>query len=119
MPTRGESRSEPISKTEGEKLWINKVDSIPSVFGRLFYVAGLRNREGWYREPGLESRVSVTVGDQIIRESHMVLFREWLSMGIQEKTEDLKPYAGSLMGLTSQTGAGWGKAWVGLICFGI
>ncbi len=114
MPAPGESRLEPRSKTDGEKLWNTKVDSIPSVFGRLFYVAGLRNREGQYGEPGLESRVSLAVADQIIRESHMFWFRAWLSMGIQEKAEDLKPYAGSLIGLTTRPGAGWGKAWVDL-----
>ncbi len=103
-----------LSKSDGEIVWRSKLEAIPSVFARLFYVAGLRNREGAYREAGLESKVPIGIADDIIRDSHLICFRGWLSMGLQHKTEDLRPYLASLLSPRAKSGQGWEKAWADL-----
>ena len=102
-----------LSRADGEILWRDKLEAIPSVFARLFYVAGLRNDEGLYREAGLESKVPTGMADEIIRDSHLLCFRGWLSMGLKGKTEDLRPYLASLSP-RAKAGQGWEKAWAAL-----
>lgn len=74
-------------------LWRHTLDQIPSVFGRLFYLASLRNsNSGQYEHFGLAQRFGAESADQVLRESHVRIFNQWLSYGLQEQKLDLEEY---------------------------
>ncbi|GAC1440613.1 MAG: hypothetical protein NVSMB58_37730 [Terriglobales bacterium] len=92
-----------ISRTEVERMWTDRLDTIPSVFARLFYLSSLRQKNGMYAECAMSSLASGEIADEIIRRSHVLCFRIWLSMDLAQKTDDLEPYLRSLVPLGKQT----------------
>jgi hypothetical protein len=86
-----------ISRADAEQLWQNKLESIPSVFARLIYVAGLKRDGVRYEEPDFTPLVSGPMANDIIRDSHVYWFGVWLSMDLRHKTEDLEPHLKTLV----------------------
>jgi hypothetical protein len=85
--------AKPVLLYEGVvKLWEQRLNSIPTVFGRMVYMAQQRRMHGRYTDPELVTTVSQTVCARVIREAHMKVFRIWLSLSMEEQAADLKPY---------------------------
>ena len=78
-------------------LWRHTLGQIPSLFGRLTYLASLRNlNTGQYEHFGLTQRFDVAAADQVLRESHVQIFNQWLSYGLQDQKLDLEEYLSSV-----------------------
>ena len=76
-----------------EDVWRNTVSAIPSEFGKLAYLASLRDaNSGLYHHYGLETVYSPEEADRALRRCHLELFYDWLKKPLQEQKEDLEHY---------------------------
>ena len=61
-------------------VWSRTLAKIPSAFGKIVYLASLRNENtGKYQHFGLSQIYSDEDADLVLRESHDEAFREWLT----------------------------------------
>ncbi|HTB11032.1 MAG TPA: hypothetical protein VK752_05660 [Bryobacteraceae bacterium] len=66
---------------------------IPTVSGRLIYLATLRDlNSGTYRHHGLISSFGRDEAVRALRESHQATFQAWLNLSLAEKNSDLRDY---------------------------
>ena len=71
-------------------LWRGTLDRIPTVFGRLVYLAGLRDPvSGGYTHPSLSQAHGPEEADRTLRRAHYQMFSEWLALGLEEQKGDL------------------------------
>lgn len=64
---------------------------INSVFGRLEYLARIRNsHSGRYEHHGLALVFGEKEADQALRESHLRVFRDWLALDLERQKADLE-----------------------------
>ncbi len=76
-----------------EDIWKRTISVIPSDFGKLVYLASLRNpNSGTYHHYGLEAVYSPEQSDQALRQTHLEVFYEWLKKPLAEQKEDLEHY---------------------------
>ena len=69
------------------------LSQIPSIFGRLVYLASLRNsNSGRYEHHGLAMIYGEEESDRALRESHMKSFQEWINWGLEYQKADLDLY---------------------------
>jgi hypothetical protein len=74
-------------------LWKNTLSRIPTVYGRLHYLASLRDpNSGAYRHHGLSAVFGREESGKALRESHENTFVEWLKLSLAEKHSDLLQY---------------------------
>ena len=84
------------------KVWRKALAGIPTVFGRLVYLASLLDStSGYYREPGMTSLLGPEGSDRSIRHSHYQVFSEWLAFSLAEQKADIDDF---LRGLGHITG---------------
>jgi hypothetical protein len=75
----------------------NTLSRIPTLFGRLAYLASLRDRNsGLYIHHGLMSIYGGKKSHQALAQSHREMFQNWLKLALAEKIEDLKSYVNTL-----------------------
>lgn len=80
-----------------EDLWRRTLAQIPSTYGRIVYLASLRNvNTGRYEHHGLTLLFGEEAADEALRESHGRVFREWLEMSLEHQAADLALYFTSL-----------------------
>lgn len=73
--------------------WARTLEQIPTQFGRLVYLAGLRNaNSGRYLHHGLKQACGAEAAESIIRTSHEEAFAGWLSRDLREQHDDLETY---------------------------
>src|SRR5580658_8601899 len=78
-------------------LWKHTLSRIPTLFGRLAYLASLRDpNSGAYRHHGLSAVFGREESGKALRESHEQAFVEWLKLSLAEKYEDLARYLATL-----------------------
>ena len=78
-------------------LWKHTLSGISSVYGRLTYLASLRDpNSGQYRHHGLSAAFGRDESIMAMRQSHQQVFREWLKLPLSGKTSDLGEYLTSL-----------------------
>ena len=74
-------------------VWRNTLSQIPTVFGRLVYLASLRNvNSGRYEHHGLALVFGPEDASRALKQSHGKVFAEWLSFNLEEQMADLELY---------------------------
>jgi len=73
--------------------WNRTLHGIPTVFGRLAWLASLRNQNsGAYEHFGMAQRSSAAEVDRIVRDSHLQTFQQWLGFTLEEQKQELSGY---------------------------
>jgi hypothetical protein len=86
-----------------DQLWRNTLLQIPTVFGRLAFLAALRDPvSGKYHEDSLNSLLGPQDADRALRHSHYQVFSQWLAFSLADQKDDLSQYFGGL-------GRGWAR----------
>lgn len=82
-----------LERGASSDLWRNTLSQIVSVFGRLRYLASLRNpNTGLYEHHGLALIFGDKEADKALRKSHQRTFEEWLSCPLEKQRLDLNEY---------------------------
>lgn len=93
-------RFKPMAKLERSALadlCKHTLSRIPTVCGRLIYLATLRDlNSGTYRHHGLITAFGRDEAVRALRESHNATFQGWLKLSLAEKNEDLRDYLRAL-----------------------
>ena len=86
-----------LERSAAGDLWKNTLSKIPTQFGRLAYLAALRDpNSGIYRHHGLSAVFGRDESTRVLRENHERAFFEWLNLPMSEKSDDLTVYLGTL-----------------------
>jgi hypothetical protein len=86
-----------FDRSAAADLWRNTISQIPSVFGRLVYLASLRNpNSGLYEHHGLGLVFGEDEANKALKNSHNAVFAEWLSFNIEQQKADLDLYISGL-----------------------
>ena len=84
-------------ETPAAELWRRTLSQIPSIFGRLAYLSGLRDgNTGKYVHFGFAQRFSEKEADRTLQRSHRNMFDDWLSFSLEQQKEDLDRYLDGL-----------------------
>lgn len=80
-----------------EELWRRTLAHIPSMYGRLAFLASLVNvHTGRYEHHGLSMIFGAEEADRALRQSHEEAFLNWLSLQLEQQQADLELYFSSL-----------------------
>lgn len=94
MPT---ARATARNQKALDDLWRRTLSQISTVYGRLVYLASLRNsNSGRYEHYGLALSTSSAEANRVLRRSHEMAFQEWVSFRLEEKKADLDLYISGL-----------------------
>lgn len=86
-----------FDRSASADLWRNTISQIPSVFGRLVYLASLRNpNNGSYEHHGLALVFGEDEANKTLKNSHSAVFAEWLSFNLEQQKADLDLYISAL-----------------------
>jgi hypothetical protein len=86
-----------LDRSAASDLWRNTLSQIPSVFGRLVYLASLRNsNSGRYEHHGLTLVFGEEEANRALKRSHSQVFREWLTFNLEQQKADLDLYLAGL-----------------------
>jgi len=100
MGSRASKGLKPIAAFErsaASDLWRNTLSQIPTVFGRLVYLASLRNaNNGTYEHHGLALVFGEDEANRALRDSHSTVFAEWLTFNLEQQKADLDLYLAGL-----------------------
>jgi len=88
---------EKLDRSAAADLWRHTLSQIPSVFGRLVYLASLRNANtDAYEHHGFAQIFGRELAEQTLRMSHRKAFAEWLCFTLEEQKADLDLYLSAL-----------------------
>ncbi len=86
-----------LERSASADLFKNTLSRIPTIFGRLFYLASLRDpHSGFYEHHGLRVFFGKEESRRALLESHLQVFQTWLNLPMQDKADDLRSYLESL-----------------------
>ena len=86
-------RAQGSNESSADELWLHTIGQIPSSFGRLVYLASLRDQNtGRYEHHGLSQMFGEDESDRTLRQSHEKIFDGWLGFDLQQQKEDLDLY---------------------------
>jgi len=86
-----------LEHTAVADLWKHTLSQLPTVYGRLAYLASLRDpNSGAYRHYGLSAAFGREESGKALKQSHERVFSEWLNLTLAEKSLDLMTYLQSL-----------------------
>jgi hypothetical protein len=82
-----------LERSATADLFKNTLSRIPTLFGRVEYLASLRDpNSGFYSHHGLASIFGREESRKALSQSHETVFKEWLNLGLAGKKEDLSDY---------------------------
>ncbi|MBV9762018.1 MAG: hypothetical protein JO340_15755 [Acidobacteriaceae bacterium] len=74
-------------------LWTRELSLIPTYYGRMVFLAGLRNPDtGQYEYYGCPDHTSTISVSQGLKRIHEEIFREWVSQPLERKKADIEFY---------------------------
>jgi hypothetical protein len=77
--------------------WRRTLDQIPTVIGRLAFLASLRSvATGAYEHFGLSQRMGPEATNELLRRIHVEVFESWLCFGLERQKEETEEYLSSL-----------------------
>jgi hypothetical protein len=80
-----------------DDLWERTLMHIPSSYGKLVYLASLRNPDtGRYEHFGLAQHPNNTDANRALRRSHESIFQQWVSCSLEQKKTDLELYISTI-----------------------
>jgi hypothetical protein len=78
-------------------LWARTLSQIPTTFGKIVYLASLRNQNsGRYQHHGLAQIYSEEEADHVLAASHRQVFGDWLNCNLKQQRRDLEEYLHSI-----------------------
>ena len=86
------------TETDGsDALWIRDLSQIETSYGRLVYLAGLRNSDnGRYEHYGASpGTASSLIASRNLKRIHETIFREWVGFSLERKKADIELYIAS------------------------
>jgi hypothetical protein len=87
------------SQTAGTEMWRKTLHQIPTFFGRLVFLASLRDPgTGHYYHQGLAQTIGAEDTDRSLCSSHHQVFQHWLAFSLEEQRADLDEYLRSSAG---------------------
>ena len=76
-----------------DDLWHRTLSHIPSAYGKLVYLASLRNPDtGRYEHFGLSKHPNSADANRTLRRSHELVFQRWVNYSLEQKKTDLELY---------------------------
>ena len=91
------ARGAPFERGAAADVWRNTLSQIPSTFGRLVYLASLRDpNSSLYQHHGLAHLFSEREADKALRSSHEEVFAQWLCLTLEQQKQDLDLYLSGL-----------------------
>jgi hypothetical protein len=97
-----------LAKSASEDLFRHTLSRLPTLYGKLAYLASLRDSSsGTYRHHGLSAAFGREDAGNALRESHQVVFLEWLNSTLSDKYDDLTQYIASLDAPSTETVGEW------------
>ncbi|HWF47049.1 MAG TPA: hypothetical protein VG168_08595 [Bryobacteraceae bacterium] len=76
-----------------DALWLSNLSHIKTFYGRLVYLAGLRNPDtGRYEHYGLTLNSTAGSAHRAFRRIHETIFREWVRISLEQKKADVEAY---------------------------
>lgn len=98
----------PNREAAAAETWRRTLSAIPTVLGRLAYLASLRDTNaGIYQHFGLAQRIGEGEADRLIRRSHLDVFQEWLCFGLERQKQELEEYFSGMEGDRREIVANW------------
>jgi len=86
-----------LERSVGADLFKHTLSHIPTVYGRIVYLASLRDpNSGTYRHHGLSASFGREQSIRALQLNHARAFREWLRLSLSAKSSDLIEYLDSL-----------------------
>ena len=86
-----------LERSASADVFKNTLSRIPTVFGRLAYLASLRDPDsGIYRHHGLAAIFGRDESRKALAENHQQVFQHWLNLPLAEKMGEIEQYIGSL-----------------------
>lgn len=86
-----------LERSARADVFKNTLSRIPTVFGRLAYLASLRDPDsGVYRHHGLSAIFGRDESRKALAENHQQVFQQWLNLPLAGKMGELEDYMGSL-----------------------
>jgi hypothetical protein len=80
-------------KEPGGDVWRHTLARIPTLFGRVLYLASLRDQSsGQYEHQGLAQMVGEEEAGETLRRSHARVFQDWLCLNLEQQKADLQEY---------------------------
>jgi hypothetical protein len=77
--------------------WRRTLDQIPTVIGRVAFMASLRSAAaGSYEHFGLSQRLGAQAASELLRQIHLEVFQSWLCFGLERQKEEIEEYLSSL-----------------------
>ncbi len=97
-----------LDRSAAADLWRNTLSQIPTTFGRIIYLASLRDSNtGVYTHHGLGQLFGEDETDQTLRASHDQTFAEWLCFTIEQQKQDVEDYLDDVEGDKKAVLANW------------
>jgi hypothetical protein len=87
------------TETDGaEALWIRDLSRIETSYGRLVYLAALRNPDtGRYEHYGFTAgSPSSLIASRNLKRIHETIFKDWVSYSLERKKADIELYISSI-----------------------